>query len=1324
MPKKVLITLSLMGAALCNQDYMKTVFAEESRPSALLERSSVKIAITMENLNLRDKASTSGRILTTIPKGKTVTILSEKDENGWYKVSYDGKTGYVSRSYLTTSNSTPAVSKTGTATENLNLRDQPGTSGKILTTIPKGKTVTILSEKDENGWYKVSYGGKTGYVSGSYLTTSPSGSTTITTKTGTATENLNLRNQASLSGKILTTIPKGKTVTILSEKDENGWYKVSYDGKTGYAISNYIKEDDSNSEATESAPSKPTVSKTGTTTENLNLRNQASLSGKVLMTIPKGKTVTILSEKDENGWYKVSYDGKTGYAISNYIKEGDSNSESTESTPSTPVPIEGQPTEILNLRDQPSTSGKILTTIPKGKTVTILSEKNANGWYKVSYNGKTGYVSGSYFKVTKYEELEETVIWTGTVNTNESIVYKTADTSATTLTTYHAGQKVEVVKVQGDWVRIKYNDTYAWMLKKVVTQGNLPNSTILWDGEIGKDTKLYATKSTTSTVLNSLTKGTVVYVIEEDGDWLKIKHHDGYGYVQRVTVINLSIPTIPENILWTGKTTENLNVRNYPDVSGILLGTLTKGTIIEVVSEDSKGWLKIKYEHGYGYVNGSYVQKDDSQTPETPETTKQIAYVYNLDGGTLNVRPQPNTSQSAIGKLSEGEAVTIVGESGNWYEIEYNNSIAYVSKDYITFTPITPETPEITKQIAYVYNLDGGTLNVRPQPNTNQAAIGKLAEGEAVTIVGESGNWYEIEYNNSTGYVSKDYITFTPITPETPEITKQIAYVYNLDGGTLNVRPQPNTNQAAIGKLAEGEAVTIVGESGNWYEIEYNNSTGYVSKDYITFTPITPETPEITKQIAYVYNLDGGTLNVRPQPNTNQAAIGKLAEGEAVTIVGESGNWYEIEYNNSTGYVSKDYITFTPITPETPEITKQIAYVYNLDGGTLNVRPQPNTSQSAIGKLTEGEAVTIVGESGNWYEIEYNNSTGYVSKDYITFNKPNQHPDANIDFETTPRIGVVIDSVTSLNIRQEATTNSVILGTLTAKDEVSIIGRFNDFYKISYDDSYAYVHKDYVGVKATSNLNGRVSYLTTEYSYSLTKFAQIQQSYTSGTIQSITSYLNPNNPANVNYLLQYLRIDQFRSFDVAGLNKELQNKGVLHNQGQIFYNASRYYNIDPIFFVSQSIHETNWGTSNLAKGITITEIADENKPIKDSSGKIIDYERIQLDKPVTVYNLFGIGARDHAPRLLGTTYAYKKGWTTPEKAIFGAAEFISLNYINSPKYQQNTPFKIKYNQLSANQWHQYATTPWYAYEIGNYMHRFAYLYDDDQEFLLDIPVYK
>ena len=46
---------------------------------------------------------------------------------------------------------------------------------------------------------------------------------------------------------------------------------------------------------------------------------------------------------------------------------------------------------------------------------------------------------------------------------------------------------------------------------------------------------------------------------------------------------------------------------------------------------------------------------------------------------------------------------------------------------------------------------------------------------------------------------------------------------------------------------------------------------------------------------------------------------------------------------------------------------------------------------------------------------------------------------------------------------------------------------------------------------------------------------------------------------------------------------------------------------------------------------------------------------IKLSKPVTVYNLFGIGAYDNLPTftnralILGTTYAYNKGWTSVEK---------------------------------------------------------------------------
>ncbi len=52
----------------------------------------------------------------------------------------------------------------------------------------------------------------------------------------------------------------------------------------------------------------------------------------------------------------------------------------------------------LNLRDYPSTGGKIIGSIPDGATVTIYSDAG-NGWYVVNYNGKTGYASGEFIVV-------------------------------------------------------------------------------------------------------------------------------------------------------------------------------------------------------------------------------------------------------------------------------------------------------------------------------------------------------------------------------------------------------------------------------------------------------------------------------------------------------------------------------------------------------------------------------------------------------------------------------------------------------------------------------------------------------------------------------------------------------------------------------------------------------------------------------------------------------------------------------------------------------------------------------------------------------------
>jgi hypothetical protein len=56
-----------------------------------------------------------------------------------------------------------------------------------------------------------------------------------------ATGNVNLRSRASTSSTILDVVPKGESVTALSSTPSSGFYKVSFDGQTGYCHGNYLK---------------------------------------------------------------------------------------------------------------------------------------------------------------------------------------------------------------------------------------------------------------------------------------------------------------------------------------------------------------------------------------------------------------------------------------------------------------------------------------------------------------------------------------------------------------------------------------------------------------------------------------------------------------------------------------------------------------------------------------------------------------------------------------------------------------------------------------------------------------------------------------------------------------------------------------------------------------------------------------------------------------------------------------------------------------------------------------------------------------------------
>lgn len=125
--------------------------------------------INGEGLRLRSEPSLSGEVLTVSHKGEYAVVLEQIGD--WYKVDYATRTGYMSAGYLDVATSLEADLGCGmVATEGgaLNLRAGVGTDTDKLTSIPCGGMVSVSGYQD--GWYKVTYNGITGYVSSDYIT--------------------------------------------------------------------------------------------------------------------------------------------------------------------------------------------------------------------------------------------------------------------------------------------------------------------------------------------------------------------------------------------------------------------------------------------------------------------------------------------------------------------------------------------------------------------------------------------------------------------------------------------------------------------------------------------------------------------------------------------------------------------------------------------------------------------------------------------------------------------------------------------------------------------------------------------------------------------------------------------------------------------------------------------------------------------------------------------------------------------------------------------------------------------------------------------------
>ena len=204
-----------------------------------------------------------------------------------------------------------AVYQAKVKADSLYLRSAPG--GSVIATLSQGTTVAVTNNSSE--WYKVIVDGKEGYVSGSYLTGTTATDFSVGSGKITCSSTVNLRSEANTSSSILTSLSNGTAVTITGVS--GGWYKVSVNGKTGYVHPDYVQVSSSSASAGTTASAPAATAGKVSCSSTVNLRAEANTSSDILASLANGTAVTLGAK--ENGWYKVSVNGKSGYIKADYI---------------------------------------------------------------------------------------------------------------------------------------------------------------------------------------------------------------------------------------------------------------------------------------------------------------------------------------------------------------------------------------------------------------------------------------------------------------------------------------------------------------------------------------------------------------------------------------------------------------------------------------------------------------------------------------------------------------------------------------------------------------------------------------------------------------------------------------------------------------------------------------------------------------------------------------------------------------------------------------------------------------------------------------------
>lgn len=824
----------------------------------------------------------------------------------------------------------------------------------------------------------------------------------------------------------------------------------------------------------------------GKTNDNANFRSEPTTkSGTVLMTIPAGTEVevTAIPADRENGWYRVRYDGKTGYVygeLLDLIKEGDE-------VPDTGTEVTGAKGQVtadgVRFRALPSATATVLAELDEGTVVELLSipdKISVDDWYRVRYLDQIGYIQANFIRVTDKGDLDAPVIIAMgvTVNTN-GVNFRTGPgTGYTSMGRLPSGESVEIITI--------------------------PDKV-------------------------------------DSSHWYYVRYEGKLGYIQSPYIKVLGGEETPDEpdepsspVVSTGITTSTsgVNFRTGPGTGYSSMGKLPLDTVVELLTIpeviDEEHWYKVRYNNRTGYIQSIFIRVLSVNEGDLPAVTK-YGYAKLISDGKVNLRDAPG-GETVTQWSGKGSLMRIVGEARSkglytWYPVYHveRATILYVRDDMIEVVQmsdgeIVPVPPE-ESAYGYVITTASG-VNLRIQPaddvitqvprNTVLACVGPTVQK---AMNGTTYTWYKVKYDGMTGYLRGDCVRVctstggsigdTPPESETPAddpstSTTIYGYIKLNTGNRVHLREKPLGN--SLGTLANGTILpvmgkpTLYGEYGKyiWYPVrDADNRFGWIRGDCVmicdqdgnaTDAPIVPPEEEgedlvgATGRILKNANLYSGT-------SVGDTILTVIPADAVVTVLriptDTVNGWYKVTYSGKTGYVLASQLQLiTEGGTDKPELSA-FGYIM-ITGNRVAVRKTPAGTE--LTRVATGTVWPIIGTSVSkdgvtWFNAKAGGYEGYVHGDFAFKLSPEQEesylagngvPEIPAEPDDSPSTYLITVNTNGLNIRESASQDStsygkvpsgVVMEFFTTKQVGTVT-----WYCVLYDHQERWVHGGYVEV--------------------------------------------------------------------------------------------------------------------------------------------------------------------------------------------------------------------------------------------------------------------